>query len=117
MIALTLPYPPSVNRYWRSVQGRVLISKEGRQYRDAVFAAVFGKPGSKAVSGADRVRFRMIVNPPDRRRRDLDNTLKAVCDSLTHAGVWQDDSQVDELTVTRGEMKPGGEVTVIVERM
>ena len=34
-IRLELPYPPSVNTYWRSVAGRVLISKAGRMYRAA----------------------------------------------------------------------------------
>lgn len=30
---LTLPWPPSVNRYWRAVNGRNILSAEGRAYR------------------------------------------------------------------------------------
>jgi crossover junction endodeoxyribonuclease RusA len=57
----------------------------------------------------------ITAHPPDKRRRDLDNILKCLLDSLTHAGVWDDDSQVDELAVIRGEIVPGGKVKVVVE--
>ena len=41
----TLPYPPSVNTYWRHpsrgpLAGRHLISQEGRAYREAIRAHV-----------------------------------------------------------------------------
>ena len=29
-MVLTLPYPPSINHYWRRVGPRTLISREGR---------------------------------------------------------------------------------------
>ena len=38
---------------------------------------------------------------PDRRRRDLDNLLKGLLDSLTHAGVWEDDNQVVDLRIRK----------------
>ena len=37
---IVLPYPPSVNTYWRAVKGRVILSKKGREYRHAVNVAV-----------------------------------------------------------------------------
>ena len=117
MITLTLPYPPSINRYWRSWKGRVLISREGRAYRDAALAAIYAAPGRHNVSSTDRLRVRIRANPPDNRRRDLDNTLKAVLDAITHAGVWGDDSQIDDLGVTRGTVGAPGSVQVEVERL
>ena len=36
MTRLTLPWPPSVNRYYRNVSGVTKISAEGRAYRAAV---------------------------------------------------------------------------------
>jgi hypothetical protein len=40
-VKLTLPYPPSLNHYWRAVPGSgVLISRGGRVYRRSVAAAV-----------------------------------------------------------------------------
>jgi crossover junction endodeoxyribonuclease RusA len=59
----------------------------------------------------------MDAFPPDRRRRDLDNLQKAVLDSLAHAGIYADDSQVDLLVVRRREPLAGGKVRVRVEHL
>jgi len=113
MLTIALPYPPSVNRYWRSVNGRVLVSADGRAFRDS--AAIFAKSvlrGAKPLTG--RLSVRIELSPPDRRRRDIDNVLKALLDSMTYAGVWIDDSQIDELSIKRIPMIPGGSVCVHV---
>lgn len=36
---------------------------------------------------------------PDNRRRDLDNLLKAVLDSMGHAGLYVDDSLIVDLRI------------------
>jgi crossover junction endodeoxyribonuclease RusA len=46
--------------------------------------------------------------PPDARRRDIDNYNKALFDALTHAGIWEDDSQVKRMLVEWGPKVPGG---------
>lgn len=62
---------------------------------------------------ADRLRVEISVTPPDRRRRDLDNLLKAVLDSMQAAAVYYDDSQIDELLVIRRPVRKGeGELIV-----
>ena len=110
MIA-TLPWPPSVNRYWRHVGRRVLISREGRTFRRDV-CALLGGSGRPPRSG--RVALAMDAFPPDRRRRDLDNLQKATCDSLAYAGVYEDDSQIDILFVRRCEVVRGGRIEIRV---
>jgi crossover junction endodeoxyribonuclease RusA len=50
----------------------------------------------------------------DRRAADLDNRLKALNDALEHAGVFDDDEQIDELHVTRGPIVKGGECFVMI---
>lgn len=98
--SLTLPWPPSVNRYWRNLQGRTLISADGRKYRTEVVASVLQQLRRlPRLSG--RLGVVIMVTPPDKRRRDLDNLFKAILDSLTHAGVWMDDSQIDDLHIVR----------------
>lgn len=114
MIELTLPWPPSMNTYWRHVTkgalaGRTLISQDGRDYRAAVAGAVL-QQGRPRIGDA-RCAIDIEVRMPDRRRRDLDNLPKAILDSLTHAGLWCDDSQVDDLRVWRSD-RAGGVIVV-----
>lgn len=113
---LTLPWPPSLNRYWRSVaikgQVRVLISSEGRAYRQAVAWAV---PASHRRRLEGRLLVTVAARPPDRRPRDLDNMLKAALDALAKAGVYKDDSQIDYLTIERRAPIAGGELRVCVQ--
>ncbi len=117
---VTLPWPPSTNRIWRNVavsgKPRTLLSQEGSVYRKAAAdACLVAKLAGKQIP--DRLALRLVVQAPDRRARDLDNTVKAVQDALTHAGVWLDDSQIDRLLVERGPVVKGGMVSVTVEVM
>jgi crossover junction endodeoxyribonuclease RusA len=108
---ITLPWPPSVNRMWRSVRGRNILSQEGRQYRENGLTVVAAQ-SPRHWPAEVRLSVSISVYPPDRRRRDLDNMPKAVLDLLTHAGVYVDDSQIDRLEIVRRENHPGGRVTV-----
>ena len=111
---LTLPYPPSVNHYWRRVGLHTLISREGRTFRRNVCALLGGGGPRKPPSGG-RISLAMDAFPPDRRRRDLDNIQKPVLDALEHAGVYADDSQIDLLVTRRREAVPVGRLLVTVD--
>lgn len=100
-MTIVLPYPPSMNTYWRSLRsgrmaGRVLISERGRAFRVEV-EAVARAHGVGKVAGPLKVTIGL--HPPDRRRRDIDNPIKPLLDALTHAGAWEDDSQIRALHV------------------
>ena len=110
---LTLPYPPSVNHYWRRVGLHTLISREGRTFRRNVCALLSGGRRMPPTSG--RIALAMDAFPPDRRRRDLDNIQKPVLDALEHAGIYADDSQIDLLVTRRREAVPGGRLLVKVD--
>ena len=113
VLTIDLPYPPSINRYYRHVGYRTLISREGRAFRRNVCALLGGGGPRKPPSGG-RIALCMDASPPDRRIRDLDNLQKSVCDSLQHAGVYEDDSQVDLLLTQRRDVVPGGRLNVRV---
>lgn len=111
-----LPYPPSVNHYWRMVRTRhgcrMLISREGRAYRTAV-GSILASADVHRLTG--RLALRIDVHPPDRRRRDLDNAMKALLDALEHGGAYEDDSQIDHLDIRRGAVIPDGKVAVRIQ--
>lgn len=114
-VEIILPWPPSVNRYWRTVRGRMLISREGRAYRLAVVDRIIRSDTGAVMSG--RLAVSIVACPPDRRRRDIDNLLKAPLDALAYAAVYQDDEQIDSLTVERGPIVPDGELRVCVQEV
>ena len=112
MIELELPYPPSVNHYYRNVGPRTLISREGRRYRDRV-GAILASLNIRPFLGPLVVRVE--VYPPDRRRRDLDNLQKSLWDALQHGGAYLDDNQITKFTVERCQSTPDGKVIVRIE--
>ncbi len=110
---ISLPWPPSVNHYWRTWRGSVLVSREGRTYREDVRALLAGGGFHKPPPGA-RIALCMDAYPPDRRRRDLDNLLKSVLDALEHASLYADDSQIDLLVTRRRRLVSGGKLNICI---
>jgi Holliday junction resolvase RusA-like endonuclease len=109
MTELELPYPPSVNHYWRRVGHRTLISRGGRAFRQAV-CAILAAAKVRPLLGPLAVE--VTVFPPDRRRRDIDNLQKALLDALQHGGAYLDDSQIVRLTIERSQPVAGGKTIV-----
>ena len=109
---IAMPYPPSVNHYWRHVGTKVLISREGRAYAQEI-AWRFGRLG-KAESP---VTVTVTLYPPDNRERDADNCGKALLDALVKAEVLAGDSNrhIKRLAYEWGEKKAGGQADVLIE--
>ena len=97
MTEFTLPWPPSVNTYWRTFRGRMIISAKGREYRIAVAQQIIDQQCGKRLAG--KLKVEIEAWRPDNRRRDLDNLFKAALDGCTHAGVWEDDSNIVDLRI------------------
>lgn len=107
-----LPYPPSVNHYWRRVGGNMVLSKEGRRYKEAVRLRVLAQAGNLQLQG--QIGVMLEVHPPDSRRRDLDNICKAALDALGNAGVYRDDSQIVLLNLYKLDPVQHGRVECVV---
>lgn len=114
MVEFELPYPPSVNHYWRRVGARTLISRGGRAFRQAV-CAILAARGVRPLAGP--LALEIVIYPPDRRRRDIDNVQKALLDALQHGGAYGDDSQIIRLAIEKGEPVDGGKTTVRINEV
>ena len=118
-IQLELPFPPSVNHYWRNF-GRTVLSKEAVKFRNTARAMIVSQlaaatPKPRKITWPVAVSMR--VHPPDRRRRDLDNMAKAILDALTCGGVWADDRLAHELHLVWGELTRGGKAIIRIAEL
>ena len=108
-----LPWPPSNNVYWRRYGHVVTIGPDGKAYRKAAHAFFAANPDVKF--GDARLAVHMRLHAPTNRRYDLSNYWKCIEDSLVHAGVFDDDSQIDEHHAERGMVMPGhGQAVVTI---
>jgi len=112
---ISLPWPPTVNTYWRHGRGRHYISARGMQYRKDITHLI--RQQQLNINTTARLRFFITAYPPDKRRRDLDNLQKAVFDSLVHAGFMVDDGQIDDFRVRRGVKSEGGRLEIFITEL
>jgi Holliday junction resolvase RusA-like endonuclease len=113
MFEVELPYPPSINHYWRRVGHHTLISRTGRAFRAEV-VAILAQRRVRALDGP--LEIEIELHPPDRRRRDVDNALKSLLDALQHGGAYADDSQIVRLEVAKHEPVSGGKTLVRIRK-
>jgi len=111
---VVLPYPPSINHYWLTARGgRRYISPEGNTFRQ--WTLVTCRTQQIPSFGDSEIRLDITINPPDRRRRDVDNVLKVLLDALQAARVYDNDYQVQRLSIERGPPLGNGRCTVTIE--
>jgi crossover junction endodeoxyribonuclease RusA len=130
-ITLILPYPPSVNNYKKV--GRIVRTKSGKTYQQRVnthqtsgyyydvymlsksqMTTEWGKSAHSATISYD---VRVTLHPPDKKRRDIDNVLKVLLDSLVHAKIIFDDSQITRLFVEKLYTLNQGKVFVTISEI
>lgn len=108
MVTLTLPFPPSANRLWRTGNGRTYLSPQYRDWKDSAFASylqqkrVAGEP----VQGA--FTYHIVLDEKKRKQaRDGDNRSKAVLDFLQSVGLIEDDKLADAGSWSWGPCEAG----------
>jgi len=114
MIKLEIPFPISMNRLWRA-------SKGGTVYRAPDYVAwkqeacwtIIAQRGGYKILGP--FKLTMLVVPPDKRHRDLDNLLKASLDALAGAGVIANDRHCRWIEARWVE--DGAPCTIILENL
>ena len=114
---LTLPISPSVNHYWLASGHRRFLSPAAKKFRYDVGQRVheYLLLNSPKFPFLGRLEMKVDIFPANKRSFDIDNKMKGIGDSLAHAGVYLDDSQIDRLIITRRELdKPNGRVEIII---
>jgi crossover junction endodeoxyribonuclease RusA len=111
-IKLILPFPPSVNRLWRTTKtGGVHRSTEYSGWRKhAEWASVTQVKGQK-ITG--KYTLEITAVKPDKRRRDLGNLEKAVSDLLQKVKLIEDDYLCQDIRLRWA--KSGPECLIIIK--
>lgn len=113
--ALTLPYPPSSNTYYRRA-GRIMhLSAAGKAFKTECAKQIAETMGPiDMIEG--RVGIQIELFRKDRTAYDIDNYVKSVVDVLKGT-FFEDDRQVDWLVVKRREVTPPGFCEVVVSEL
>lgn len=96
-----LPDTMSINKYYRNVKGKTLISSKGRYYQQAMHLII--KSHCLDLKIQSKVFLKIKWKLPDNYKRDIDNILKPLLDTLQKSKVILDDSQVHGLTVFKSK--------------
>lgn len=116
VLAIRLPLAPSVNQYRAIFHDRLITSAEGRAYHKAIDQLWWrhwkGKP-PEPLTG--RLRLLITTVAPRNGEMDLDNRIKPLQDAMKEAGVFINDSQIDDLRTIRGTPCFPGWMDVVIE--
>lgn len=110
MINVRLPWPPTVNTYYTIARNRKILSAKGRMYKIDGSVLLLQQKAPRGISG--RLEVRIEAYPPDRRKRDIDNVLKPLIDTLGDYGLFLDDEQIDILSIRRNAIEKPGYVRI-----
>jgi len=116
-INFVLPFPVSVNQYYRSIpRGKfcsVILSLAGRKFK----ARVANLIEDSERQPTDKPVIVMIkLYPPTKRKYDVDNMLKSLLDSLIGIA-YVDDSQIHCLAVSKEEVFKGGKCEIKIKEV
>nr|WP_329957389.1 RusA family crossover junction endodeoxyribonuclease [Gibbsiella quercinecans] len=94
-----------------------VVSEKGRQFKAEAVAQVLEQLRRRPRSITGTVSVSVVLCPPNKARRDLDNYFKALFDAMTYAGVWLDDSQVKKIAAEWGPVTKGGKVELRISEV
>ena len=117
-----LPLPCPLNRLYRAMPmtkgGRhfsvQVLSKQARQKRDLVVAAIHEQLGGRPAPMCGMVQVSYTITPRNKRTPDVDAYEKHLLDCLQKAGVFPNDKQVVQISKERLEPKFPGHLDVQV---
>lgn len=112
-ITLTLPYPPSANRYWRVYSNRVVVSGEATRYKKDAAQSAKTQGIDSPLTGDLSIAIQ-VYRPL--KSGDLDNRLKVVLDSLQGVA-YENDSQIVEIRAWRFDDKRNPRIEISINEI
>jgi crossover junction endodeoxyribonuclease RusA len=112
MIKLLLPFPPSGNHRLQLARGKFFPSLLYKRFKSEVNLILHERQITPYPKGA-QLGIQLLIEPPDRRQRDLDNIIKSLLDALKdgHNKAFADDYDLWHMEIDRGNVfKPNGRV-------
>jgi len=91
--------PTSVNNRYIISRGKLILSEDYRAAKEAIAWEIQSQFRGEILT-EDGLTVNIILHYKDNKRRDVDGCIKQLLDSMTGI-VYKDDSQVDELNVTK----------------
>ncbi|OHB48034.1 MAG: hypothetical protein A2Y10_08680 [Planctomycetes bacterium GWF2_41_51] len=110
-MTIELPYPPSVNHYFKRRGKQTFIGADGIMFRRKVCLALMA---ARVSPMAGMLAMKVRAYPPDRRKRDIDNIQKPLLDALEKGRAFFNDCQIKHLTTVMREPISGGKTIVTI---
>ena len=101
----------SVNKYYRSWQGRVLISKDGREFKKEIDLLL---NNYEKIKG--KIKLSLILYFKDKRKRDVDNYAKVLIDCLKNK-LFEDDDMIYKLYMEKHIAYGENKIEIIVTKL
>ena len=105
--------PPTVNHMYRMHGHYKYKTSDTRAYQEAITEQIREVWNGKAAYKG-RVGLLIRFFTKNHKRWDVDNRVKALQDCLSMSGVIADDTQIDELSVSRIYIRKGKDTTELM---
>jgi crossover junction endodeoxyribonuclease RusA len=102
-----LPFPPSLNSYYTKTRNGVYLSTKGRAFQSSGILSIKEQLSGHPIIDVP-IHLVIVLYPPDRKSRDLDNYIKPIQDCIQNSGILVNDNLVNQLEVFRGEITSKG---------
>lgn len=113
-MTIVIPFPyASGNHAWKHSKGRHYLTEKAKKYYWDVTYLCRAQNAVWRLEGSLEVE--VMIYPPDKRKRDLDNVWKVAADALTKAGFWVDDSMVTDLRLLKMKVDGPGRIEVRIK--
>lgn len=111
-----LPYPPSVNQLY-TTNGRSFKRYKSGMYNSWIADAGWTLKTQKRNEHKGRISVSYFARRPDKRKRDIDNVAKAICDFLTLHRIIEDDQHIQAIYGAWDDSVPASKIKVVVENL